>query len=161
MAAINIKGGKALLVDGKISTNPDCCCGCPPWEPGATITVVISGVTACSDGCYHSDSYDVSAVNGTFTLIPNTDTGPGFWILIEAGNITFDQHENEDCSGAITDSETVTFGISAICSSGSWIVNITVLVFSLFNGSGASPISNINPCDDSHLASGGTATISW
>ena len=36
---VQIRGGKVLLVGGKVSVNPDCCCGCPKDCKSCSISV--------------------------------------------------------------------------------------------------------------------------
>jgi len=165
---------RAIKRDGGVIRRPaagqlGCCCiegeppttqVCPDPLPD-TIDIVISGIsTGC--GCYDDNvggsySYHDLLINGAHTL---TNAGGSYSVLVSPG-ISKDIWLAPGCSSDFDNTFPLDVLISMGCSGGYWTVTIECdLAFFQGTGTANQPISNELDCASSHVATGGTVTIS-
>jgi hypothetical protein len=163
------RGGKPLIVGGKVVTNCDCCGGEVTCVSGE-MQVVFSDIVldcGCQDiGTGSTIWTDAGGINGTFCL---TGTSPNWSLLVpRAGRLDYQLWvPNTNCTGPTDSYLEADLQISLYADGSAWEVYYLWGSHEIFDahGSGALPAaaqSNITLCNVNNvaygIAHGGTAT---
>ena len=152
------KGGKPLMVGGKVVTNCDCCA-----QPIiGDLIVTFTGVVRCCFSAPGAFAYKLfNDLNGTFTVPKVADNT---WEIVDPSTFNTVSAFSDAC---ITQVSAFNYGgkLSITLSGSVWTVNEFTTIGGVdcydFSGSGSSPVSNSLSCGGSNAAGGGQIAIAF